>query len=95
MKMKKFISAVLVATMVLSMVLTGCGDGGSANKEEGKIFHIMAWNEEFKGFFEKYFAEKHDDGEYYVGDAKVKWTIVPNEGGAISLPFSSGMPLLR
>ncbi|MBQ9340899.1 MAG: hypothetical protein IJT81_00840 [Lachnospiraceae bacterium] len=72
MKMKKFISAVLVATMVLSMMLTGCGDGGSAKKGEGEIFHIMAWNEEFKGFFETYFAEKHDDGEFYVGDAKVK-----------------------
>ena len=41
MKMKKFISAVLVATMVLSMMLTGCGDGGSAKKGEGEIFHIM------------------------------------------------------
>ena len=83
MRMKKLISSLLVATMVLSMLLVGCGnEGGTSSKGEGKIFHIMAWNEEFKGFFEEYFAEKHDDGEFYVGDAKVKWTIVPNEGGA-------------
>ncbi|MBO4213695.1 MAG: carbohydrate ABC transporter substrate-binding protein [Lachnospiraceae bacterium] len=81
---KRLLSIILAATMVLSMAVVGCGSngGGSASKEGGKIFHIMAWNEEFKGFFEEYFAEKHDDGEFYVGDAKVKWTIVPNEGGA-------------
>ncbi|MBE5901055.1 MAG: ABC transporter substrate-binding protein [Lachnospiraceae bacterium] len=84
MKMKKVMSGVLAATMVLSMALTGCGDKKEASekKEEGKVFNIMTFNEEFKGFFESYFAEKHDDGEYYVGDAKVVWTIVPNENGA-------------
>lgn len=24
--------------------------------EEGKVFNIYAWNEEFKGFFEKYYT---------------------------------------
>ena len=40
--------------------------------EEGKVFHIYAWNEEFKGFFEKYY--KVPEG------IEVVWTIVPNEG---------------
>ncbi|MBQ7077293.1 MAG: carbohydrate ABC transporter substrate-binding protein [Lachnospiraceae bacterium] len=81
MKMKKLMSGLLVATMILSMVFVGCGKEEKV-EQGGKTFHIMAWNEEFKGFFEKYYAEKHDDGEYYVGDAKVVWTIVPNEGSA-------------
>lgn len=42
--------------------------------EEGKVFNIYAWNEEFKGFFEKYY--KVPEG------ITVNWIIVPNEGGA-------------
>ncbi|MBO5266639.1 MAG: carbohydrate ABC transporter substrate-binding protein [Ruminiclostridium sp.] len=30
--------------------------GGDAAAEEGKVLNIHAWNEEFKGFFEKYYA---------------------------------------
>ena len=32
-------------------------DGGEETPavEEGKVFNIYAWNEEFKGFFEKYY----------------------------------------
>lgn len=41
---------------------------------EGKVFNIYAWNEEFKGFFEKYY--KVPDG------VTVNWTIVPNKDGA-------------
>ena len=41
--------------------------------EEGKVFRIYAWNEEFKGFFEKY---------YQVPEGiTVEWVINPNEGG--------------
>lgn len=42
--------------------------------EEGKVFNIYCWNEEFKGFFEKYY--KVPDG------ITVNWTITPSEGGA-------------
>ena len=48
-------------------------DGGNETVEEGKVFRIYAWNEEFKGFFEKY---------YDVPDGvTVEWVINPNEGG--------------
>ena len=57
--------------------LAACGK----KKEEAKVFHIYAWNEEFKGFFEKYFAEEKD-GDYYVNGYKVVWTIVPSDNGA-------------
>lgn len=42
--------------------------------EEGKVFNIYAWNEEFKGFFETY---------YQVPDGvTVNWIINPSDGGA-------------
>lgn len=41
---------------------------------EGTVFNIYAWNEEFKGFFEKY---------YQVPEGvTVNWIIVPSDGGA-------------
>jgi hypothetical protein len=60
--------------MVLS--LTACGQkeepAAPAEEGEGKVFHIYAWNEEFKGFFEKYYTVPEG--------IEVVWTIVPNEG---------------
>ncbi|MCQ2508835.1 MAG: ABC transporter substrate-binding protein [Lachnospiraceae bacterium] len=42
--------------------------------DEGKVFNIYAWNEEFKGFFEKY---------YEVPEGiTVNWTIVPSDNNA-------------
>ena len=44
-----------------------------APAEEGKVFRIYAWNEEFKGFFEKY---------YEVPEGiTVEWVINPSDGG--------------
>ena len=41
--------------------------------EEGKVFRIYAWNEEFKGYFEKY---------YEVPEGiTVEWVINPSDGG--------------
>lgn len=41
--------------------------------EEGKVFRIYAWNEEFKGYFEKY---------YQVPEGiTVEWVINPSDGG--------------
>ncbi|MCI9026735.1 MAG: ABC transporter substrate-binding protein [Lawsonibacter sp.] len=42
--------------------------------KEGKVFNIYAWNEEFKGFFEKYY--KVPKG------VTVNWIITPNTEGA-------------
>jgi hypothetical protein len=76
----------LVAGVTLAS-LTSCG-----TKD---VFHIYAWNEEFKGFFEKYLcdekdkfveaAEKKDESlkpkTYHLDGKEVKWTIVPSDDG--------------
>ncbi len=41
---------------------------------EGKVFNIYAWNEEFKGFFEKYYTVPEG--------ITVNWIITPSDGGA-------------
>ena len=71
--MKKALALLLAVIMVLSMAACGAG-GNNAPAEEGKVFNIYAWNEEFKGFFEKY---------YEVPEGiTVNWIITPNDGGA-------------
>ena len=55
--MKKLLVALLAVLMVLS--LAACGKKPEPTPdpeptpaaEEGKVFHIYAWNEEFKGLF--------------------------------------------
>ncbi|MBR4421994.1 MAG: hypothetical protein IKS69_05625, partial [Erysipelotrichaceae bacterium] len=72
--MKKLLSILLALLMVLTMA--GCTKNGGGEQPveegEGKVFHIYAWNEEFKGFFEKYYTVPEG--------IEVVWTIVPNEG---------------
>ena len=70
--MKKLIAILLAALMLLAVV--GCSK--QENKpaaEQGKVFNIYAWNEEFKGFFEKYY--KVPEG------VTVNWIINPSDNG--------------
>jgi len=83
--MKKVL-AVMLATMML-FGLAACGGGGSSQPkdqeakteqaapaaEQGKVFNIYAWNEEFKGFFEKYYTVPEG--------VTVNWIINPSDGG--------------
>ena len=54
-----------------------------AAAEEGKVFNIYAWNEEFKGFFEKY---------YTVPDGvTVNWIINPSDGGVYQVKLDEAL----
>lgn len=49
------------------------GNGSVDVSADGKVFNIYAWNEEFKGFFDKY---------YVVPEGiTVNWVINPSDGG--------------
>lgn len=51
----------------------GGADAPAASADEGKVFNIYAWNEEFKGFFEKYYTVPEG--------ITVNWIINPSDGG--------------
>ena len=51
--MKKLLVILMAALMILSVA--ACKKTEEP-KEQGKVFNIYAWNEEFKGFFEKYYT---------------------------------------
>ena len=87
--MKKFVALLLAALMLVTVFAacakedepvdvapvvtnTDASETDTA-PAEGKVLNIYAWNEEFKGFFEKY---------YTVPDGiTVNWVINPSEGG--------------
>ena len=48
--------------------------------DEGDTFNIYAWNEEFKGFFEKYMPG-YDASAQTLDGVKVVWTINPSDDG--------------
>ena len=50
---------------------------------EGKVFNIYAWNEEFKGLFEKYYTVPEG--------VTVNWIITPNDGGAYTEKVSHAL----
>ena len=54
--------------------LCACGAPKADSKAEGKVFNIYAWNEEFKGFFEKYYTVPEG--------VTVNWVITPSDNGA-------------
>jgi len=90
---KRFLG--LGAIALGALALASCSNKVVMNND-GEIFHIYVWNEEFKGFFEKYVsdekdkfveaAEKKDDSlkpaETHYQGKKVKWTITPSDNGA-------------
>lgn len=49
------------------------GTGITLSETEGKVFNIYAWNEEFKGFFEKYYTVPEG--------VTVNWIINPSDNG--------------
>ena len=73
--MKKFLAIVLVLVLAISC-FAACtpAETPEPTAEEGKVFNIYCWNEEFKGFFEKYMTVPEG--------MTVNWVITPSDGGA-------------
>ena len=69
--MKKLVSVVLCLLMIAGIVTIGMP--AAAEDAQGKVFNIYAWNEEFKGFFEKYYTVPEG--------VTVNWIINPSDGG--------------
>ena len=65
--MKKILSLVLAAIMVFGIASLALAE------DAGKVLKFYAWNEEFKGFFEKYYTLP--DG------VTVEWVLNPSDGG--------------
>jgi len=74
--MKKLLSAILAVMMVLSLAAcTKPVDPTPKPAEEGKVFNLWTWNDEFWGFLVKYYAdEKVDDFTVKKGDVTIKRT---------------------
>ncbi len=67
---KQLVSLGLAALMTASLAAPAY----AAEEGEGKVFNIYAWNEEFKGFFEKYYEVPEG--------VTVNWIITPSDNGA-------------
>ena len=71
--MKK-LTAMLLALVMVFALATVASPMASAADDEGKVLNIYAWNEEFKGFFEKYYEVPEG--------VTVNWIITPSDNGA-------------
>ena len=66
--MKKVLSLVLALALLLGVASFAVADEAAA-----KVLKFYAWNEEFKGFFEKYYTLPEG--------VTVEWVINPSDGG--------------
>lgn len=80
---KRVLGALLVAASVASLASCKSRPDSWKVDNSGDVFHIYAWNEEFKGFFEKYATDEKKAGleKYHLDGKEVKWTIVPSSDG--------------
>jgi len=67
--MKKIIALLLAAVMLVACFASFAG----CKKDDTHNFNIYCWNEEFKGFFEKYYTVPEG--------VTVNWIINPSDGG--------------
>lgn len=81
--MKRRFLSLLLCTVMTTLTLTGCGNGGSSAKvntdpdKQGKVLNIYCWNTEFQERFE-YFKQSGK----LPSDVKVNFVITPNENNA-------------
>ncbi|MBO6062296.1 MAG: carbohydrate ABC transporter substrate-binding protein, partial [Clostridia bacterium] len=69
--MKKLLVILMAALMLMS--IAACTKTPEQPAEQGKVFNIYAWNDEFKGFFEKYYTVPEG--------VTVNWIVNPSDNG--------------
>lgn len=88
--MNKKIVATLMAVMIASGTLAGCGSSPAAENgavaEEGKILNIYSWNDEFRERLEAVYPEVEStskDGSVTTlkDGTEIHWIINPNQDG--------------
>ncbi|MBU5470574.1 ABC transporter substrate-binding protein [Falcatimonas sp. MSJ-15] len=57
----------------------------TSKDEEGKVFRIYCWNDEFKGLFDTYFASE------VPSDVKVEWVSTPSKDNAYQQKLDQGL----
>lgn len=81
---KRVLTAALTlsATLALTASLSSCDS--STTNDGGNIFHIYCWNDEFKGFFNKYVSDEKSNADptatHHLDGVEVKWTKVTSDG---------------
>ena len=80
---KKMLSIILAAAMTTGMAVMPAG-AEEAAPEEGSVFNIYCWNEEFKSRVTDHYPgyEEIDATTGQIGDVTVKWNITPNDDNA-------------
>ena len=80
---KKTVSVLLSLSMAVS-AFAGGGIMACASEEEGKVFNIYCWNEEFKSRITDHYPgyEEVDATTGKIGDVTVNWNITPNDDNA-------------
>lgn len=80
---KKTVSVLLSLSMAVS-AFAGGGIMAYASEEEGKVFNIYCWNEEFKSRITDHYPgyEEVDATTGKIGDVTVNWNITPNDDNA-------------
>ena len=81
---KKMISAVLTAAMLAGMTVDTVLPVAAEEAEEGKVFNIYCWNEEFKSRLTDHYPgyEEVDATHGKIGDVEVVWNITPSDDNA-------------
>ena len=81
--MKKRAMSVILTTAMLAGIAAAAMPV-MAQEEEGKIFNIYCWNEEFKSRITDHYPgyEEVDGTTGTIGDITVKWNITPSDDNA-------------
>jgi len=90
--MKKVLSGIMVASMIMGMAAVPAMAEEAA--AEGSVLNIQCWNEEFKTRLTDHYPgyEEVDATTGKIGDVTVKWTITPTDDNAYQNNLDTVLP---